>query len=44
MNARGEVIGVNTAILSRTGGSHGIGFAVPSNYVSADPRHRSASG
>lgn len=32
-NRRGEVIGVNTAILSRTGGSQGIGFAVPSNYV-----------
>lgn len=31
----GEVIGVNTAILSRTGGSHGIGFAVPSNHVNA---------
>jgi S1-C subfamily serine protease len=30
---RGRVIGVNTAILSRTGGSHGIGFAVPANYV-----------
>lgn len=35
VNARGEVIGVNTAILSRTGASHGIGFAVPSNYVRA---------
>ncbi|MGF1467251.1 MAG: S1C family serine protease [Sandaracinaceae bacterium] len=35
VNSRGEVIGVNTAILSRTGGSHGIGFAVPSNYVAA---------
>ncbi len=33
VSARGEVIGVNTAILSRTGGSHGIGFAVPSSYV-----------
>jgi S1-C subfamily serine protease len=33
VNSRGEVIGVNAAILSRTGGSHGIGFAVPSNYV-----------
>jgi len=33
VNARGQVIGVNTAILSRTGGSNGIGFAVPSNYV-----------
>ncbi len=32
-NSRGEVIGVNTAIMSRTGGSHGIGFAVPSSYV-----------
>ena len=35
VNTRGEVIGVNTAILSRTGGSHGIGFAVPINYVKA---------
>jgi putative serine protease PepD len=33
VNARGEVIGINTAIISRTGGSHGIGFAVPSSYV-----------
>jgi len=33
VNRRGQVIGVNTAILSRTGGSHGIGFAVPVNYV-----------
>lgn len=29
----GEVIGVNTAILSPTGGSVGIGFAIPSNMV-----------
>jgi S1-C subfamily serine protease len=35
VSSRGEVIGVNTAILSRTGGSHGIGFAVPSSYVAA---------
>lgn len=34
-NSRGEVIGVNTAILSRSGGSHGIGFAVPVTYVQA---------
>lgn len=33
VDRRGRVVGVNTAILSRTGGSHGIGFAVPSNYV-----------
>lgn len=32
-NSNGHVIGVNTAILSRTGGSHGIGFAMPSSYV-----------
>ena len=32
-NMDGEVIGVNTAIISPTGGSIGIGFAVPSNTV-----------
>jgi serine protease Do len=32
-NAEGEVIGVNTAILSPTGGSIGIGFAMASNVV-----------
>lgn len=30
-NMRGEVIGINTAIFSPTGGSVGIGFAIPSN-------------
>ena len=30
---RGEVIGVNTAILSPSGGSVGIGFAIPSDQV-----------
>ena len=30
VNMRGELIGVNTAILSGTGGSMGIGFAIPS--------------
>ncbi|MEP0943375.1 MAG: DegQ family serine endoprotease [Rhizobiaceae bacterium] len=29
----GQLIGVNTAIFSRSGGSNGIGFAVPSNMV-----------
>ena len=29
INARGEVIGINTAIYSRTGASNGIGFAIP---------------
>jgi serine protease Do len=32
-NMAGEVIGVNTAIFSPTGGSVGIGFAVPSNLA-----------
>jgi serine protease Do len=33
INARGEVIGVNTAIASGNGGSVGIGFAIPTNLV-----------
>jgi serine protease Do len=33
VNVRGELIGINTAILSRTGGYQGIGFAVPSSMA-----------
>jgi serine protease Do len=33
VNLRGEIIGINTAIISRSGGSQGIGFAIPSNTV-----------
>jgi len=33
IDMKGELIGVNTAIYSRTGGSIGIGFAIPSNLV-----------
>ena len=33
MNLRGEVVGINSAILSRAGGSIGIGFAIPSNLA-----------
>ena len=33
VNMRGEVIGINTAIISRTGGSMGIGLAIPSNMA-----------
>jgi serine protease Do len=33
INLSGEVIGINTAIISRSGGSQGIGFAIPSNSV-----------
>ncbi len=32
-NTRGEVVGVNTAIFSQTGGSVGIGFAIPINLA-----------
>ncbi|HUB79656.1 MAG TPA: Do family serine endopeptidase [Bryobacteraceae bacterium] len=31
LNMRGEVVGINTAIASRTGGYQGIGFALPIN-------------
>jgi serine protease Do len=33
VNIRGEMIGINTAIFSRSGGYQGIGFAVPCNMV-----------
>jgi S1-C subfamily serine protease len=33
LNSRGEVIGVNTVIITPSGGSVGIGFAVPVNTV-----------
>ena len=34
VNMTGKLVGINTAIYSRSGGSLGIGFAVPSNMVS----------
>jgi S1-C subfamily serine protease len=33
VDMNGRVIGINTAIYSRSGGSQGIGFAIPSNMV-----------
>jgi serine protease Do len=33
LNLRGEVIGINTAIASNSGGSEGIGFAIPVNMA-----------
>jgi serine protease Do len=33
LNLRGEVVGVNTAIASRTGGYQGIGFSIPINMA-----------
>jgi Do/DeqQ family serine protease len=33
VNTRGELIGINTAIFSQSGGYQGIGFAIPSNLA-----------
>ncbi|NLC28394.1 MAG: PDZ domain-containing protein, partial [Campylobacteraceae bacterium] len=33
VDSRGALVGINTAILSRSGGNNGIGFAIPSNMV-----------
>ncbi len=33
VDVNGRLVGVNTAIFSRTGASHGIGFAIPSNMA-----------
>ncbi|TLY43810.1 MAG: trypsin-like serine protease, partial [Nitrospirae bacterium] len=35
VNIKGELIGINTAIASTTGGSVGVGFAIPSNMAKA---------
>jgi Do/DeqQ family serine protease len=33
VDMQGRLIGINTAIFSRSGGSHGIGFAIPASMV-----------
>jgi Do/DeqQ family serine protease len=33
VNARGELVGINTALFSPSGGSNGIGFAIPVNLA-----------
>ena len=33
VDLKGRLVGINTAIFSRSGGSNGIGFAIPSNLV-----------
>jgi serine protease Do len=38
VDMEGRLIGINTAIFSRSGGSIGIGFAIPSNLVAARMR------
>ena len=35
VNLRGELVGINTAILAPSGGNVGIGFAIPANMVEA---------
>lgn len=35
VNLKGELVGINTAIFSRSGGSMGIGFAIPANMAKA---------
>ncbi|MGL4594437.1 MAG: S1C family serine protease [Thermoguttaceae bacterium] len=34
LDTQGKMIGLNTAIASKSGGSHGVGFAIPSNTIS----------
>lgn len=44
VNLRGELIGVNTAILAPNGGNIGIGFAIPSNMLKQVMQHLVAHG
>ena len=44
LNLDGEVIGINTAIRSSSGGSNGIGFAIPSSIVDRVTRSIAANG
>jgi serine protease Do len=44
VNMAGELIGINTAIYSKTGGSLGIGFAIPSSVIRALVRDARADG
>lgn len=44
VNLDGEIIGINTAISSRSGGSDGIGFAVPINLASWVGRQLASGG
>jgi len=44
VNANGELIGINTAIFSKTGGSLGIGFAIPIDLAEGIMRQLITSG
>jgi serine protease Do len=44
VDMKGRLVGINTAIFSKSGGSHGIGFAIPVNMVKAVIRGAKAGG
>jgi serine protease Do len=44
INSRGQVVGINNSIFSQTGGSVGIGFAIPINQVKPVVSQLAASG
>jgi len=44
VNSKGELIGINSAIVSRSGGNQGIGFAVPMNIVQGVMRQLESYG
>ncbi len=44
VDMKGRLVGINTAIFSKSGGSHGIGFAIPVNMVKAVIRGARAGG
>jgi len=44
INAKGELIGINTAIFSKTGGSLGIGFAIPIDLAEGVMQQLTTSG
>ena len=44
VDVSGRLVGVNTAIFTKSGGSHGIGFAIPSNMVEHVVKSLLASG
>ncbi|AHE97170.1 DegQ family serine endoprotease [Thioalkalivibrio paradoxus] len=44
VNLRGELVGINTAILARGGGNIGIGFAIPINMARQVQEHLIADG
>ena len=44
VNLNGELVGINSAIISRTGGNVGIGFAIPVNMVRAVMEQLIATG